>query len=105
MAYHNAQGKVTIDEAAANEDINKIRQAISKLEEAQNRIQQLNTMASSMKGQTAEAILAQCERLNKKVSDLIEKLNRSIGFIKDTVQKYKEEDEANANKIIGLGGV
>ena len=104
MAY-NIQEQVVIDEVAANEDIDKIRQAISKLEESQNRIQQLSTMASSMKGQTAEAILYQCERLNKKVSDLIEKLNGSIGFIKDTVQKYKEEDKRKARKIIGQGGV
>ena len=93
MAYHNEQGQVTIDEAAAGEDISKIRQAASKLEESKNCIRQLKISVSMMNGQTAAAILEQCEKLETEVNGLINQLNDSINYITKTVQKYKEEDK------------
>lgn len=105
MAYHNEQGQVTIDAAAANEDISKIRQALSKLEESQRSIQLLGRSASGMHGQTGAAIVDQCKRLDKQVNDLKEQLNKSIVYIQKTVQKYKEEDRALANKFRSGGGV
>lgn len=105
MAYHNEQGQVTIDEAAANVDIHRIREGLTKLNEAQKSIDQLKTTASSMKGLTGTAIVEQCMRLEKQVSELQEKLNGSIRFIQKTVQKYKEEDQRLANKFRAGGGV
>lgn len=105
MAYHNAQGQVTIDAAAAKADISKIRQAITKLEESQASIQQLNRSASTMQGQTGTAIADQCRRLEKKVTDLKEQLNKTILYIQKTVEKYKEEDRMLANKFRSGGGV
>lgn len=105
MAYHNAQGQVTIDAAAANADIRKIREAISKLEESQNSIQLLSRSASAMQGQTGTAIVDQCRRLEKRVTDLKEQLNKTIVYIQKTVDKYRAEDRALANKIRSGGGV
>ena len=60
---------------------------------------------SMMNGQTAAAILEQCEKLETEVNGLINQLNDSINYITKTVQKYKEEDELIAKKIIEQGGV
>ena len=105
MAYYNEQGQVTIDEDAANGDISKIRQAITKLEDSQKSIRQLKATASSIHGLTGQAIEEQCSRLDTKVEALITKLKGSINFIQKTVEKYKEEDRLLAAKYRAGGGV
>ena len=47
MAFHNEYGQVTIDEASANVDIQRIRQALTKLNEAQKNITVLKASASN----------------------------------------------------------
>lgn len=105
MSYYNASGQITIDEAAANADIQKIRNAITKLEDSKNSIGRLKASASSMQGQTGTAIVEQCARLDAQVSGLIQKLNSSITYIRRTVEKYKEEDRLVAQKIRSGGGI
>ena len=105
MAYYNANGQVTIDEAAANSDIQKIRQAIQKLEESKQSIAKLQGAASAMRGQTGEAVVEQCVRLNKQAGELVSQLNGSIQYIRKTVEKYKEEDRQVALRIRSGGGV
>ena len=104
MAYHNASGQVTIDESAANQDIQKMRNAIAKLEDSKRSITKLSHAASSMRGQTGSAIVEKCGQLDKQVEELTSQLNRSIRYIQQTVKKYKEEDHQLAQKIRSGGG-
>lgn len=105
MAFHNAGGQVTIDEAAANEDINNIRRAITKLEDSKRSIDKLKASAQSMRGQTGTAIEEQCSRLDSQIDGLIGRLNGSAFFIRQTVDKYREEDRHVAQLIRSGGGV
>lgn len=104
MAYRNASGQITIDEAAANNDIQKMRRAIVQLEESKRSISILKGTASGMKGKTGSAIVEQCQRLENQVTDLTQQLNNSIYLIQKTVQKYKEEDHQVAQQIRKGGG-
>ena len=105
MAFHNEYGQVTIDEASANVDIQRIRQALTKLNEAQKNITVLKASASNMEGLTGTAIVEQCVRLENQISNLNTKLNGSIKFIEKTVQRYKEEDHRLAIQYKSGGGV
>ncbi len=105
MAYYNASGQITIDEAAANADIQKIRNAITKLEDSKNSLNRLKTSASSMQGLTGQAIVDQSVKLDKQIAALIEKLNTSASYIRKTVDKYREMDRQLAQKIKSGGGV
>lgn len=105
MAYRNANGEVTIDEAAANADILKIRGAIEKLNDSQSSLNQLNSAASSMQGMTGAAISEQCMKLGSRITELKNNLEFTIQYIRKTVVRYKEEDQQLAQKIKSGGGV
>ena len=96
------QGQITIDEAAANADIQKIRSAIAKLQDAQNSMKQLKANAETMTGMTGNAIADKSQSLSKQVDDLIENLKQAAQLISKTVAKYKEQDAGLAGQIRGL---
>lgn len=105
MPYYNANGQITIDEAAASADIQKIRSAITKLEDSKNSLNRLIASASSMQGQTGQAIVEKSGQLSRQIDALIEKLNSSASYIRKTVDKYREEDRQLAQRIRSGGGV
>ena len=92
MVYKNADGNITIDEVAANADIHKMIQAVEKLSNASASLQSLINAASSMKGNTANAIVDQALQQKKQVDALIKNLESNISVIKSALNKYKEID-------------
>ena len=98
----NEQGQITIDEAAANADIQKINSAIAKLQEAQSSMKQLKANAETMTGQTGSAIAEKSQSLSSQVDDLIDNLNRAASLIRSTINKYKEQDAGLAGQIRGM---
>ena len=98
----NDQGQITIDEAAANADVQKIRSAIAKLQEAQNSMKMLKANAETMTGMTGTAIADKSQSLSRQVDDLITNLNQAAQLISKTVAKYKEQDAGLAGQIRGL---
>lgn len=93
MAYRDYNGKITIDETAARNDIRKINAAIAKLEAARNSVNHLIQQASSMKGQTGQAIVSKSGELQKQLNDLIGNLSTEVTAINQTVAKYKRLDQ------------
>lgn len=98
-------GQITIDEAAANADIQKINAAIEKLKESQNSIKQLQGNASLMVGQTGSAIVEKCGALSSQIDSLLGNLNAAARLIRRTVNRYKETDQQIAASIMGMGGI
>lgn len=105
MAYYNANGQITIDENAARADVQKIKSAITKLQESQNSLNRLMTSASGMQGNTGMAIVEQSQRLSAQIKQLIERLNNSASLINKTVAKYREQDRMLARQIQSGGGI
>ncbi len=106
MAYYDENGTITIDEAAANADCNRIDKAIASLRDSQSALQNLTRQASDGKGQTAMASAEKSAELTGKIMDMITRLEETKSFIKKTVQHYQQVDAALKATIMSedLGG-
>lgn len=92
MAYHDYNGKITIDDVAAARDIQKIRTAMDKLDSARNSMSQLITFASEIKGYTGNAIQSRAQEQKRQLDTMISNLNQTCNAIDQTVEKYKRLD-------------
>jgi uncharacterized protein YlxW (UPF0749 family) len=93
MAYRDYNGKITIDEVAAKKDINRINEAILKMENAGNSINQLVQQGTQMKGQSAQALVSKGSELKKQIDKLINSLQAESSSISKAVAKYKRIDQ------------
>lgn len=99
MAYRDASGAITIDEAVAYGDISKIRSAISYLQQSRQSINQLIGCVEPMQGQTGAAIGEKSLELRGRVDSLIANLETSAALISSTVSRYQQIDAALAQSI------
>ena len=74
MAYRDMNGKVMIDEAAAQADIRQERQAEQILRRAANALQAVQNESNSFQGETAAAIGERAEQLRRQILNLISDL-------------------------------
>ncbi len=93
MAYHDEKGRITIDAAAANKDIKRLREAIQVLEDSRSAIRSLTRQASQMQGAVAVAVMNQAQRMEKSLGSMIGRLEETIAFIQKTVRHYELLDE------------
>ena len=99
MAYRDASGAITIDEAVAYGDISKIRSAISYLQQSRQSINQLIGCVEPMQGQTGAAIGEKSLELRSRVDALIANLETSAALISATVSRYQQIDAELAQAI------
>lgn len=92
MAYRDYNGKITIDELAAKRDIQKINEAVKRLEKARDNLNQLISQGSAMKGSSGEALVSKGVELKRRVEKLISNLQQEVAFINGTIEKYKRLD-------------
>jgi type VII secretion effector (TIGR04197 family) len=92
MAYHDYNGKITIDDTAAARDVRKIQSAIEKLNDAGDSMMQLMSAASEIKGNTGNAIQSRAQEQKRQLDALISNLNQTCNAINQTVEKYKRLD-------------
>ena len=71
MAYHDENGRITIDEVAANGDITKLRASIDTLKTILERFQQLQQQAGESQGNTASAISDKAVEMSSKLKKMI----------------------------------
>lgn len=89
MAYN---GSIIIDDAAAEADINRIRQAITILDNSLNSLKRVATTASGFQGETSIAIREKADELTRKVIYLQERLNETVALIKDVLREKHMQD-------------
>lgn len=92
MAYRDRNGKITIDEYAANQDIKRLSEAVQVLKESRNAIQNLQRQAEELRGETAVAVQVKGQEMYRKLTTMIDKLEETIAFIRKTVRYYEELD-------------
>jgi len=92
MAYRDRNGKITIDEYAANQDIKRLSEAVQVLKDSRNAIQNLQRQAEDLRGETAVAIQTKGQEMYRKLTRMIDKLEETIAFIRKTVRYYEEMD-------------
>ena len=92
MALKDSSGRITIDEYAAQQDIQKINQAKAALENSKKAIENLINQASNEQGQTAVAIVEKATELRNQINTMIGRLNETSSFISSTIAHYQEVD-------------
>lgn len=99
MALYDENGKITIDEIAAQNDIKRINAAIHSLNNSKAAIQNLINQASGGQGQTTNAILEKATELKGQIDAMINRLNETSWFISKTVSHYQWVDQQVKNII------
>lgn len=92
MAYYDNNGRITIDENVAWQDVNRIQYAIDQLNFSKAAIDNLIRRTDSEKGLTSIAIIGKATQLKKQTDDLINRLEETIAIIRRTVRRYQEID-------------
>lgn len=88
MAYRDMNGKVMIDEAAAQADIRQERQAEQILRRAANALQAVQNESNSFQGETAAAIGERAEQLRRQTLNLISDLEDTQNYTQRVVRRY-----------------
>ena len=99
MAFKDANGRITIDDIAAQRDIANIRAAIQDLEAARDSLNEIRYQAQSFSGKTASGIEESSLQLIREYDKMIQQLNNTVTTITGTVEKYKKIDEDLKNYI------
>ena len=87
MAYRDMNGKVMIDEAAAQADIRQERQAEQILRRAANALQAVQNESNSFQGETAAAIGERAEQLRRQILNLISDLEDTQNYTQRVVRR------------------
>ena len=89
MAYRDMNGKVMIDEAAAQADIRQERQGAEQiLRRAANALQAVQNESNSFQGETAAAIGERAEQLRRQILNLISDLEDTQNYTQRVVRRY-----------------
>lgn len=112
MAFKDQNGKITIDEVAAKNDILRIESAINSLNNSRQAINNLIHQATNGQGQASTAVIEKASEMRGQIDDMVRRLKETSSFISQTVSYYqkldmqiKQEIEAAANSVANqIGG-
>lgn len=92
MAFRDANGRITIDEVAAQRDIANFRAAIDHLRTADTLLTQMIGIASEFSGETGKAIVEACSELQNQIRSLISYSEQTTVSIDKVIRKYEQID-------------
>ena len=92
-SYRDENGKITIDDVAAGEDIRKIERAQAILQNALQSLRAAQTEGANSKGQTAQAIYDKSQELINQIQRLDSNLEETTNYIRHVLAVYKAKDE------------
>lgn len=92
MAFKDSNGKITIDEGAAQKDITNIKAATEHLSAANRLLTQMINIASEFSGETGKAIVDALGELQKQVNQMMDYSFNTISAINSVVKKYEQID-------------
>ena len=93
MAYHDENGRITIDGQAADRDIRRLREAAGILKDSRAGIRNMRRQSMDMKGLAAGAIQEKSMEMERKLSQMIDKLEETADYIQKVVIQYQKIDE------------
>lgn len=94
MAYKDANGRITIDEVAAQKDVNNLNFSLECLMAVNEMLLEINRASFEFSGHTAVEIQTYSDELMKLISTLSEDVTETISLIENTVKKYQEIDRS-----------
>lgn len=94
MAFRDQNGRITIDEVAAQQDITRIQSAVESLQAADRLLEQISAQAAEFSGLTGTAILETAEEFSQAVRAVEEAAQETSETIRAVVQKYQAIDQS-----------
>ena len=94
----DASGTIVIDEAEAEEDVRRIQQARSKLDEAKQYLDPASRDSERMCGLTRDALEEQFAKINKDLSAWENFCEETTQYIRRIVAEYQRIDREYAAK-------
>jgi len=92
VAYHNLDGVITIDEAAAQADIQKEAAAADILRQASATLGNVIAECSGWSGETVSAMSEKAAELQNQISALVSALEECQSYTRNVVEHYRELD-------------
>lgn len=92
MAFRDENGRITIDEIAAQQDVRNLRAAVESMASVHGTLRQVDALASSFSGDTGAAIQEVALQLAARLQELMEQAQEAAGTIEATVAKYQAID-------------
>lgn len=92
MAYVDENGLILIDDVEVAEDLAKLKTTMDLFDEALTLINQIVSINSGFKGDTAEALEAATFEMTKRVTAQKEEIEVAIRYINQVVEMYKTID-------------
>ena len=93
MAFHDENGKITIDENMALRDVRRMIEAVEKLKASRSAIQSLKANAADMQGMAATAIVEKAVESERELTKTRNQIEEAIQFINKTVEHYRLLDK------------
>lgn len=103
MVYHDANGRITIDELAAQRDIGLLKESAELLNEAENILRDVQVLVSETESPVTAKLQDAGEYLRKNVTQLSAAMQQLSTGIQKTVSKYQEIDRELKNTISASG--
>ena len=94
MAYHDANGKITIDDAAANHDIALANSARECLQQVDSQLVLMLQQTDSFEGETALALRDKSAELLSRVRRMTTEIEEMVSYTRSVVAHYKAIDES-----------
>ncbi len=94
----DSSGSIVIDEAEVEEDIRRIMQARTKLDEAKQYLDPAGIDSERMRGLTRDALEEQFAKMNKNLTEWEDFCEATISYIRKVVAEYQRIDREYAAK-------
>lgn len=107
MAFYDENGKITIDEVAAQKDVNNLEQLNEILNGIMDTMGQIELMASEFDSETNKGIIEEVMSIKLSLKNLSTQTTLTSDFIKNVVRKYQAIDKnlrEAFNSTNGTGG-
>ena len=101
MAFKDENGKITIDEIAAQQDIRNLNKSKESLLTAIDHLKEIVAIAAEFSGNTGTAIGETALQLQKQIQATIDSIDTTSNNIDTTIKKYQAIDAALKDAING----
>lgn len=101
MAFRDENGKITIDEIAAQQDVRNLNRSKENLVSSVNYCKEILAIASEFSGSTGTVITESAIMLQKQIENAIQNIDVAVQNIDSTVKKYQAIDSELRDMIRG----